>query len=110
VKFAVVRSGIIMRESTNLSLQKLSEQLDKRCSEYAKALGLARLATLDNVNEARRNLRRRDRALGAAVYTGTRHATIQRRQDRKRLAEEPQATYAIPPHRCLEATHKHVWK
>jgi len=100
VKLAVVRSGIKMRVSTDLSLQKLSEQLDKRCSEYATSLGIPWPATLDNVNEAPRNLRRRDRALGAAVFTGTRRARIQRRQDRKRLAEEPQATQAIPPHRC----------
>ncbi|KAH0944403.1 hypothetical protein HN011_011380, partial [Eciton burchellii] len=53
-------SGINMRESTNQSLQELSEQLDKRCSEYAKSLGIPWPATLDNVNEARRNLRRRE--------------------------------------------------
>jgi hypothetical protein len=60
VKLVVIRSGINMRESTNQSLQELSEQLDKRCSEYAKSLGIPWPATLDNVNEARRNLRRRE--------------------------------------------------
>ncbi|KAH0944576.1 hypothetical protein HN011_003599 [Eciton burchellii] len=63
--------------STDLYLLNLSEQLDKQCSEYAKSLGIPWPATIDNVNEARRNLRRRDRALGPAVYTGTRSARIQ---------------------------------
>jgi hypothetical protein len=40
VKLAVVRSGIKMRESTDLALQQLSENLDKRCNEYARSLGI----------------------------------------------------------------------
>jgi hypothetical protein len=51
--------------------------LDKCCSEYAKSLRIPWPATLDNVNEARRNLRRRDRALGAAVFAGIRRGRIQ---------------------------------
>jgi hypothetical protein len=107
VKLAVVRSGMKMRKSTDLSLQKLFEQLDTRCSECAKFLGIPWPATLDNVNEARGNLRRRDRALGAV--SSRRQGVRDFRGDNIRLAEKPKTTQAIPPHGCLEATHKYIW-